>query len=44
MVPHHALNFDWRHESFDDVAVHASSGGKAHGRLDLTYRYYMVMP
>jgi hypothetical protein len=27
----------WRHESVDPSVVYASGGGKAHGRLALTY-------
>ena len=32
MITRHGEDYDWRHESVDADAIHASGGGKAHGR------------
>jgi hypothetical protein len=32
MVRRHGEDYDWRKEPVDPMAVHASSGSKAHGR------------
>jgi hypothetical protein len=35
----YGIGYDWRNAPIDGVVVHATGGGKAHGRLDHYYFY-----